>query len=90
MTPELKAPQFLSSGVAFEWTAVADAWAYRFILALDEGLNDILFERISFDHGFQMYPPGPGRYFVAVEALVEDGVEKSLSNIMVLEFSVWQ
>lgn len=87
--PTMKKPRFFQQGVAFEWTATEAAWAYRFILARDQALNDILFERLSFDQGFSTSSPGPGRYYVAVEALIEDRDGGLLSNSYLLEIPGW-
>jgi hypothetical protein len=85
---QLQAPQFLPHGMAFRWSEVADAWGYRFLLARDPALKDVLFERLAFDHGFAMGYPMPGRYYVAVEALTEDDAGKRLSNIYVVDLPI--
>lgn len=87
--PTMKQPKFFHQGVAFEWTEVSGAWAYRFILARDQALNDVLFERLSFDQGFHARTPGPGRYYAAVEALIEGGEGMFLSDIFILEIPGW-
>ncbi|MCG7902048.1 MAG: FecR domain-containing protein [Candidatus Thiodiazotropha weberae] len=88
-TTQLMPPKFFPHGIWFQWSAVADAWGYRFLFARDPGLSDLLFERLSFDTGFEMGYPGPGRYFVAVEALAENDAEKKrLSNSYVIDIPV--
>ncbi|MCG7917924.1 MAG: hypothetical protein N0E37_09245, partial [Candidatus Thiodiazotropha taylori] len=88
-TTQLMPPQFFPHGLRFQWRAVANAWGYRFLFARDAGFSDLLFERLSFDSGFEMGYPGPGRYFVAVEVLAENSVEnKRLSNIYVIEIPI--
>ncbi|MCG7970849.1 MAG: FecR domain-containing protein [Candidatus Thiodiazotropha taylori] len=88
-TTLLMPPQFFPHGLRFQWRAVANAWGYRFLFARDAGFSDLLFERLSFDSGFEMGYPGPGRYFVAVEVLAENSVEnKRLSNIYVIEIPI--
>ncbi|MCG8487221.1 MAG: FecR domain-containing protein [Chromatiales bacterium] len=82
---QLMPPLFFPHGMLFRWSAVSDAWGYKFILARDVALRDVLFERLSFDNGFEMGYPGPGRYFVAVEALAEGDVGKRLSDIYVID-----
>lgn len=89
ITPILRAPEFYPQGLVFKWSSVPDAWSYRFILARDQAFSDILFERVSFDLGFNMGSPGPGRYYVAVEALIEGREEQALSNSYVIELPVW-
>jgi hypothetical protein len=88
VSSQLEPPQFFSHGISFRWSAVSDAWGYRFIIAQDLALSDILFERLSFDNRFDMGYPLPGRYFIAVEALTEDNTEKRLSNIYVVDLPV--
>ncbi len=82
---QLRPPRFFPHVMLFQWSAVSDAWGYRFILARDVALRDVLFERLSFDNGFAMGYPGPGRYFVAVEALAEGALGKRLSDIYVIQ-----
>jgi hypothetical protein len=89
IAPLLRAPKFYPQSLVFEWSSVPDAWSYRFILARDQAFNDIIFERLSFDLGFNMGFPEPGRYYVAVEALIEDRAEKTLSNSYFIELPVW-
>jgi hypothetical protein len=85
---QLQAPQFLPYGMVFRWSDVADAWGYRFILARDPALKDVLFERLAFDHQFTLGYPMPGRYYVAVEALAEDDAVKRFSNIYVVDLPI--
>jgi hypothetical protein len=85
---QLQTPQFLPYGMVFRWSDVADAWGYRFKLARDPALKDVLFERLSFDHEFTMGYPVPGRYYVAVEALTEDDAGARFSNIYVVDLPI--
>ncbi|MEJ2618746.1 MAG: FecR domain-containing protein [Candidatus Thiodiazotropha sp.] len=85
---QLQAPQFFAQGMAFRWSDVADAWGYRFIVARDPALKDVLFERLAFDHGFTLGYPVPGRYYVAVEALTEDDAGTRFSNIYVIDLPI--
>ena len=87
---QLQPPVFSPRGMALRWTSVSGAWAYRFILARDPALEDILFERLAYDQGFLIRPPGPGRYFIAIEALFNDMDKTTLSNIYRIEIPRWR
>ncbi len=70
--PLLDTPQITPGGVRFRWTETPGAWAYRLQLTRDPEGNEVLFERLGFDLGFEMAWPVPPFAYVRVQALTED------------------
>jgi hypothetical protein len=80
-TPTLLQPQFSRQGIHVRWTRATGAWAYRFYLARDAELKDLLFTGLSEDHAFLIHPLPPGNYFIGVEALSAKNDDRARSNI---------
>ncbi|MEG7521595.1 MAG: FecR domain-containing protein [Chromatiales bacterium] len=88
--PVVEAPQFNGPWMWVRWNAVDNAWGYRFLVAADPALQQLLLERIGAKTERMLPVPWPGVYYIRVEALMESEEDVRQSQVYRLDLPLTQ